>query len=212
MSAINNVARIDRWKINYGPVVALIGVLSGFAGSLHAAEAFGIEELATLLHRDQPANAQFREEQHRQVLKAPLRRSGELHFTPPALFEKRVLQPAAETYRLDGDTLTVLLPQSRPRQISLRNQPLLGGLLKGFKAVVSGDLVALTPDFESTVNGTAEDWTLTLRPVQPDVARYIENIEVLGNRSEPRRFTVVERNGDRTVTDILAPASPANAP
>lgn len=192
--------RTVRW-----PALVLGLLVSVFASPLPAAEAFGIDELAALLRRDQPATVRFREEQHRQVLKVPLERSGELHFAPPALFEKRVLAPVTETYRLDGDTLTVLLPERRARQISLRNQPLLGGLLKGFKAVVSGDLATLAPDFASTVDGDEENWSIALRPVQPDIARYIDSIEVLGSHSEPRRFTVVERNGDRTVTTVLGP-------
>lgn len=187
---------------------ALLSLLACWAGPVLGAEALGLDELSTLLHRDQAATVRYREEQHRAVLKVPLERTGELHFAPPALFEKRVLTPVTETYRLEGDTLTIVLPERRARQISLRNQPLLGGLLKGFKAVVSGDLATLTPDFTSMVTGTAENWTLALRPVQPEVARYIESIEVLGSGSEPRRFTVVERNGDRTVTEVVAPSTP----
>lgn len=167
-----------------------------------AAEPFGLAELSVLLHRDTEATARFRELQHRRILKAPLERTGELHFVPPALFEKRVLAPVTETYSLDGETLTIALPERKARQISLRNQPLLGGLLLGFKAVVSGQLASLAPAFEATVSGTAAQWQLVLRPQQAEVARYIEVIEVTGAGPEPRQFTVLERNGDRTVTDI----------
>jgi hypothetical protein len=163
---------------------------------------FSLNDLATLLHRDAPATADFHELQYRRVLKAPLERSGELHFEPPATFEKRVRLPVSETYRIEGETLSMSLPDRATRQISLRNQPLLGGLLLGFKAIIGGQLDSLGASFSTSVAGTAEQWTLDLRPLQPEVAKYIDVIHASGRRSEPLRFEVVERNGDRTVTDI----------
>lgn len=178
-------------------------------GASRAAEAqatatpgLSLGDLALLLHRDAPATADFHELQYRRVLKAPLERSGELHFTPPATFERRVLLPAAETYRIEGETLSMALPGRQSRQVSLRNQPLLGGLLLGFKAVIGGQLDTLASTFATTVGGTPEQWTLDLRPTQADVAKYIDVIHVSGSRSEPLRFEVVEKGGDRTITSI----------
>lgn len=184
-------------------LLAVRTVGSVAAEAAPAAQAgFALSDLALLLHRDAPATADFHELQYRRVLKAPLERSGELHFAPPATFEKRVLMPAAETYRIDGETLSMALAGRPTRQISLRNQPLLGGLLLGFKAVIGGQLDSLGSTFITTVGGTPEQWTLDLRPTQADVAKYIEVIHVSGRRSEPLRFEVVEKSGDRTVTDI----------
>lgn len=167
-----------------------------------AAPAFGLDELSVLLHRETAATARFQELQYRKVLKVPLERAGELQFAPPALFEKRVLTPVIETYRLEGDTLSIELPQRRTRQISLRNQPLLGGLLLGFKAVVSGRLETLEPAFATSVSGTAASWTLLLEPRASELARYIDHILVVGQELGAQRFEVLERNGDRTVTVI----------
>jgi Outer membrane lipoprotein carrier protein LolA-like len=195
--------------------VALLSILISPADSAVAAGAnaaatgepvpdFGLTELAELLHRDVAATAAFSELQYRHVLKQPLARSGELHFEPPGRFEKRVLSPVIETYRIDGETLSMELPKRATRQISLRNQPLLGGLLLGFKAIISGRLDTLASTFDTTVSGSATDWRLELRPTQADVARYIESIHVSGRGSEPQRFEVLERSGDRTVT-IMEP-------
>jgi outer membrane lipoprotein-sorting protein len=136
------------------------------------------------------------------VLKEPIERQGEFHFEPPSLFEKRVLAPVTETYRLDGETLSIALPDRKVRQVSLRNQPLLGGLLLGFRAVVSGHLDMLAASFEVQVSGTPEAWRIDLRPTQADVAKYIGAIHVTGKGSEPLRFEILERNGDRTITAI----------
>ena len=163
---------------------------------------FGLNELSQLLRREVTSTASFHEQQYRRVLKEPIERRGEFHFEPPSLFEKRVLAPVTETYRLDGETLSIALPDRKVRQVSLRNQPLLGGLLLGFRAVVSGHLDMLADSFEVQVSGTSEAWRIDLRPTQADVAKYIGAIHVTGKGSEPLRFEILERNGDRTITAI----------
>lgn len=195
-------------------IKAAIGVLAGTLLAAHsgvaaAAEApaevaagLSLSDLALLLHREIPATAEFHELQYRRVLKTPIERSGELYFAPPATFEKRIRLPVSETYRIEGETLSMSLPDRATRQISLRNQPLLGGLLLSFKAVIGGQFESLGESFSTTVGGTPEQWTLELRPTQADVAKYIDVILVSGRRSDPLRFEVVERSGDRTVTDI----------
>lgn len=163
---------------------------------------FGLNELSQLLRREVTSTASFHEQQYRRVLKEPIERQGEFHFEPPSLFEKRVLAPVTETYRLDGETLSIALPDRKVRRVSLRNQPLLGALLLGFKAVVSGHLDMLAGSFEVQVSGTPEAWRIDLRPTQADVAKYIEAIHVTGKGSEPLRFEILERNGDRIITAI----------
>lgn len=203
-----SLQRMRRDTLRRG-LCALAGMLLAAVVPLQAAEApakeptaLSLEALARLLHREGPATADFHELQYRRVLKAPLERRGELHFAPPSTFEKRVLLPAAETYRIDGETLSMAFPGRATRQLSLRNQPLLGGLLLSFKAVIGGQLDSLGSTFTTALDGTADQWSLELRPTQADVAKYIEVIHVSGRRSEPLRFEVVERSGDRTVTDI----------
>jgi hypothetical protein len=163
---------------------------------------FGLNELSQLLRREVTSTASFHEQQYRRVLKEPIERQGEFHFEPPSLFEKRVLAPVTETYRLDGETLSIALPDRKVRRVSLRNQPLLGALLLGFKAVVSGHLDMLAGSFEVQVSGTPEAWRIDLRPKQADVAKYIGAIHVTGKGSEPLCFEILERNGDRTITAI----------
>jgi outer membrane lipoprotein-sorting protein len=163
---------------------------------------FGLDELSQLLRREVTSTASFHEQQYRRVLKEPIERQGEFHFEPPSLFEKRVLAPVTETYRLDGETLSIALPDRKVRQVSLRNQPLLGGLLLSFRAVVSGHLDMLAASFEVRVSGTPEAWRIDLRPTQADVAKYVGAIHVTGKGSEPLRFEILERNGDRTITAI----------
>lgn len=179
-------------------VLATLLTLPGIA----AAEDFTVITLGRLLNRMQASRVSFVEHQYRKALKTPIERRGELTFEPPATFEKHVLVPDEERYRLINNTLSIELPGRKTRQLSTRNQPLLRALLLGFQAVVSGRLESLSPFYQVTLSGNAQDWQLLLTPIDAEVAHYIANIVVIGRQAEPRQFAINERNGDRTLTEI----------
>jgi outer membrane lipoprotein-sorting protein len=166
------------------------------------AHAFDMTQLAKLLNRSQASTVTFVEHQYRQVLKTPLQLSGELIYEPPATFEKRVLQPAPASYRLQGSTLSIESPNRKSQQISTRNQPVLRGLMLGFQAVVSGQLDTLHEYYSVELKGDAGHWQLKLTPTDTQLSRYINRVNISGEQGEPRQFEIIERNGDRSVTDI----------
>lgn len=176
------------------------------AVSLHApalkAESFTMTELAKLLNRTEASSVGYVEHQYRKVLTAPVEQRGELLFTPPDRFEKHVMQPVNESYALSGETLTITQANGKRRQISVRNQPLLRGLLMSFQAVVSGHLNDLQPFYDSELSGSAASWQLTLKPSDAQIKRYVAQIIVSGQQGEPHQFAVSETSGDRVVTEI----------
>jgi hypothetical protein len=162
---------------------------------------FTVDSLARLLTREQASTVRFHEYQYRQILSQPLERSGELEFIPPDTFIRRVLKPKPEEYRLEGATLVMRIG-SKERRISTRNQPLMQGLLLSFQAVVSGRLALLDSYYQSQLSGTPQQWQLTLQPTDAALASHVDHVIIDGRESNPVRFEIVERNGDRTVTDI----------
>jgi len=99
---------------------------------------FDLAQLQQLLKREHSSSADFTEKQYRKVLSRPVESKGVLRFQPPNVFERQVLTPRAEKYRIVGETLTMETPGRKVRKVSLRSQPLLRALLVGFQAVVSG--------------------------------------------------------------------------
>lgn len=180
------------------PLLCLLALL--LTGS---AQAFDLDALGTLLRNDHASTLNFVEYQYRKVLTTRIERRGQLIFTPPASFEKRVTEPTQERYLLTGNTLNIELPGRKSRQISTRNQPLLRGLLLGFQAVASGQLDALKPIYRVQVSGAAQDWQLELTPIDQNLAKFIQRVVVRGQQQQPRSFEVIETGGDRTLTEVL---------
>ncbi len=166
------------------------------------ASTFDLEQLGELLTRNQASSVPFVEHQYRRVLKTPLQLSGELIYEPPTTFEKRVLQPVPESYRLKGSTLSIDSPRHKSRQISTRNQPVLRGLMLSFQAVVSGELSTLNDYYQVGLQGDASNWQLQLTPTDVQLAKYIDRVSITGQQGQPRQFEIIEKNGDRSVTDI----------
>jgi len=163
---------------------------------------FDLAQLQQLLKREHSSSADFTEKQYRKVLSRPVESKGVLRFQPPNVFERQVLTPRAEKYRIVGETLTMETPGRKVRKVSLRSQPLLRALLVGFQAVVSGDLTLLAPYYQIAASGSPEEWHLELDPTDREVARYVQRIAIDGRQREALHFEITQRNGDRLVTDI----------
>ena len=181
-------------------LVLVVWVVSARAASDDSA--IDVDALSHLLLRDQASTVRFHELQYRKILTTPVERSGELVFQPPDVFIKRVLKPGAEEYKLEGDTLTIQMGDRKARRLSTRNQPLLRGLMLSFQSVVSGQLSALEPYYYLHTSGNPSKWQLTLESKDSEIKKYVERVVVDGRDSNPLRFEVIERSGDRTVTEI----------
>lgn len=170
-----------------------------------AAHAFDINTLNELLQRKAPDARAFVETQYRKVLKHPVEQRGELRFTPPDVFEKHITAPREQTFRITGNTMAIVMPGKAPRELSLRNQPLLGGLMRGFQAVVAGQLQSLQPLYQLDLQGDERAWTLMLTPKDAELAKHIAHIAVAGHADDLTRIEVLETSGDRSVTVLSTP-------
>lgn len=166
------------------------------------ANPFTVDELGKMLVRSEARSVPYVERQYRKILKTPIEQRGELIFEPPATFEKHVLQPTEQRYRLMGNTLSIESGGQAARQYSTRNQPVIRGLMAGFQAVASGDLTTLAKYYHVTLSGNAAAWQLDLAPIDAQLARYIDQVLIAGSQSELQKFEVIEKNGDRSVTEI----------
>lgn len=182
--------------------VALVALILAGAALSAEASAFDVPALSKLLTREQASTVHFHERQFRKVLSTPLERSGELVFQPPDVFIRRVQQPRAEEYKLEGDTLTIQMGTRKVRHLSTRDQPLLRGLMLSFQAVVSGKLETLEPYYLLQLTGEPSQWQLVLDPKDTALKQHVKRVVIDGRESNPLRFEVIEQAGDRTVTEI----------
>jgi hypothetical protein len=67
---------------------------------------------------------------------------------------------------------------------------------------MAGDLPALERHFTVHLQGSLEDWTLTLIPREAALADIVTRVEIAGANASLRRIEVLEASGDRSVTVI----------
>lgn len=97
----------------------------------------------------------------------------------------------------------------------LARAPQAGAMLAGFRALLGGDVSALQEDFELSAQGSEAHWMITLTPRSGALKRQLASIVIDGREREPRCLTMIDANGDSSITLVGAMAEqglPSAAP
>jgi outer membrane lipoprotein-sorting protein len=172
------------------------------AARICAAQALAPADLMRQLAGVESSRATFVETRHSALLKEPLVLRGTLAWQRPASLEKRVTQPYEERIALDGDVLTIENRRGRKLKTSVSGSPAIAALVEGIRASRAGDLAALERHFAVRVDGGAGRWTLSLKPIDEEVARQVASIAISGAQGRISRVEVQETGGDRSVMEI----------
>ncbi len=170
-----------------------------------AAEPFGADELMRSLAAHRTSRVGFVEKKYLSTLNQPLESAGELAYAAPSRLEKKTLRPKPETLVIDGDTLSIDRA-GKKRSISLSSFPEVASLTDSIRATLGGDLAHLQRDYKVVVDGTREQWRLTLLPSDPRIAALVSRVTVEGGADRIARFEVLQADGDRSVTTLVDPA------
>ena len=162
-----------------------------------------VAELMQMLGAVESENARFVETRHSALLKAPLVTEGTLAYRRPDRVEKHVLSPYDERITVEGGRLTMEnRTQNRKKTVSVSGAPGIAALVESVRATRAGDLDALQRHFALQLEGSREQWTLTLTPHDAQLARYVSQLALSGSGARIGRITVEEAGGDRSVMEI----------
>jgi hypothetical protein len=195
-------------------LLPLIAALVSAAPALPASqvESSDVEALVAKLARPAPAAIAFTEVRFSSLLKAPLIVSGELAYAGPTRLDRRVLEPYREHTTIRGDSVRVEREGAAARTFALRRAPELRGLLSSFAALLAGDADAIEREFETSLAGGLEGWTLTLSPRDVRARKRLKQIVIEGAGDAPRCFTLLNADGGASVmllgADIRAELPP----
>ena len=160
--------------------------------------AFDLNALTALLAQRKGAQARFSEERFVSGIDGPLRASGTLSFTAPDRFERRTLEPQAESMIVDGNTL-VLRRGGRSRQMALDAVPEVAALVEAVRSTLRGDAQTLQRYFNVRVGGSAALWTLTLTPREARLARQVRELQLQGQGADLRGLSLWLTGGDHSL-------------
>jgi hypothetical protein len=190
------------------PLLLLLAcLLAAATGSVAAppqsSPSLSIAELMKLLGSVESANARFVETRESALLRSPLVLQGTLEYRRPDRIVKQVLSPYDERVTLEGGRLTLENRTSnRKKSVAVSGAPGISALIESIRATRAGDLAALQRHYALQVEGGREQWTLTLKPLDAQVAAYVSLIALSGSGARIGRVTVEEAGGDRSVMEI----------
>jgi len=165
----------------------------------------GLEALEQKLARTPPVSTEFVEYRFSHLLKKPLRSSGTLEYRADGVMVRNVVAPGRELTEVDGGQVRITRAGKPARTLSLQRAPQLRVLLGSFRALLEGRLSPLQQDFAVTLDENPPDWTLTLEPRDPGLAKHLAHIEVHGSGDRPACVEAVEPDGDGALTLFTAP-------
>jgi len=157
-----------------------------------------IDQLMQTLAQTRSGHVRFVETKSIAMLDKPVESSGELFYKAPDHLEKRTLKPKPETMILDQGTLLV----ERGRQkhsLQLQEYPELAAFIDSIRSTLAGDRKALERNYRLSLDGTSQNWSLQLLPIDVKMQAAVKSIRIAGVRDEVSRIEILQADGDSSV-------------
>lgn len=181
-------------------------LLAAISGAALASASTLAASLLTKLAQTPPASTPFVQVSYRGVLDRPLVVSGTLTWLGGDRMEREIAKPFQETATAGGGELSVRRGNGEVRRMPLARAPQVGAMLAGFRALLAGNAAELEHDFTLAAEGSGAHWVVTLVPRSDLLQRQLQSIVIDGGESGPRCLTVLDANGDRSITLVGAMA------
>jgi outer membrane lipoprotein-sorting protein len=165
-----------------------------------------LPQLMELMAQVRERRDRFTETKTLAVLTKPLVLTGTLAYARPDRVEKHVLTPYEEHLVVQGDELT-LMNKDGTKRIGVKSHPLIWSFVEAIRASLAGEVTALRRFYHVKLEGTRNDWRLTLRPLDQQAASYLTSIMLSGRGNHLRSVDIREAGGDRSVMAIHEPVS-----
>jgi len=165
-----------------------------------------LDAVMGLLAMRQHGRVEFIEQQFLAILDHPVESSGELRYDAPDHLEKRTLLPRSENLVLAGGVLTVERG-GRRHVLDMHRYPQIQPFVESVRATLAGDRSALERVFHLEFDGSVERWTLTLVPLDRQLAKSVARVQIDGSRDQLLKIEIRQADGDRSLMTLRAPAA-----
>lgn len=159
------------------------------------AHAFDLDQLAAQLAKPAVVRGPFVQEKHLRALPKPLTSTGQFVLSKDLGLLWLLQSPLQQAYRIDANGIAKRTPQgwqAVPQQNASAQQNRL------FLAVLKGDTSGLRQDFDLSLAGAADAWTLDLVPRSLLLKQIFTTIQITGG-AQVARIELRETQGDSTV-------------
>ena len=186
---------------------ALVALALILVAATSLAAEWDIDQLMRGLAQTRSDHARFVEKKYIAMLDKPVESSGELFYSAPDHLEKRTIKPKPESMTVDAGTLVI----ERGRQIhrlQLQDYPELAAFIDSIRGTLAGDRTALERNYRLSLDGTVEQWTLELLPMDEKMQEVVKRIRISGMRYAVRSVEITQADGDSSLMRIEKLATP----
>jgi outer membrane lipoprotein-sorting protein len=166
-----------------------------------ALAAWDLQQLMDSLAQNRSSQASFVEKKNMAMLERPVESSGQLFYSAPDRLEKRTLKPKPESMVIDGGELLIERGRQKHR-LQLQAYPELAAFIDSIRGTLAGDRQALERNYQLSLEGTAERWTLQLLPRDDKMLAVVQRIRITGARDQVRGIEITQADGDSSVMRI----------
>ncbi len=208
-SSFENLWRRMIWHLMRHVLAALLLAATGIcpAAAAGTAAAWGIEQLMQNLAQVKSARGRFVERKTLAILNAPLDSSGTLIYTAPGRLEKHTLLPKPEILVLDQDKLSIeYQDRNQRRTLALHDYPVIWAFVESIRSTLAGDLQTLNRFYRTSLEGSEDQWRLSLKPAEPSMQTVVKEIHLSGRGNRVRMIEIIEAEGDRSLMTITEDA------
>lgn len=167
---------------------------------------WNIDQLMQVLANVPYGHASFVEKKTIAMLEKPVESSGELFYSAPDRLEKRTLKPKAENMLLDKDKL-IVEQRGKKRILTLQNYPEIAAFIDSIRGTLAGDRKALERTYQLSLEGNAQNWSLTLLPIEDKMKKIVAKISIAGTGDALQTIDILQADGDSsrmTITPLPA--------
>jgi outer membrane lipoprotein-sorting protein len=194
---------MSRRFLAWVPGLLLVSVAVGLVAGAEPSETLTLDVLMHHMATTRGVRASFHEVKEVSLLAAPVESRGTVYFVPPDRFARHTTAPGRSWLVIEGDRLR-FADEVGSEQIDLSADPVAGQFVGHFVSLWNGDLKALREryevGFEAAGPGRESGWTLTLVPRSSRLRSFLEEIQVRGQGPTLHEMTLIEADGDRTLT------------
>jgi hypothetical protein len=187
---------------------AIVGTVILFLCCSAQADEWELPKLMQRLMQNKEGKASFVEKKYIGILDKPLLSSGELAFTAPDRLEKRTIKPKQESFVLEGARLRVEQAGKAPISVNLQDHPEISAFTESIRGTLAGDQSALEKFYALELTGSADSWTLVLRPKPQRVRDVITLVRIGGTQGRLKTIHFEQQDGDHSEMRISYPDAP----
>jgi outer membrane lipoprotein-sorting protein len=171
---------------------------------------FDLAQLMQTLAQVRAGEAAFTEKRSVAILERTLESSGRMSFEAPDTFVRETLKPRREKIAIVGNTVTMSLG-TRSRSVPLDSVPEAAVIMEAVRGTLTGNREAIERNFTAGVSGTAQRWSLELKPREPRLRELVIAVRLSGEKALVREVSVAMADGDRSVMTLEPLASTPKA-